>query len=91
MPITVLFQNRRPVVTPIDNVTLQQGQVLDQPIRVTDPTKEPLSLSVANALPGFPLPRFLSFTDNGDLALRRVNRAPVRICTRAATPTASSI
>ena len=66
VPITVLNGNRPPEITPIDNVTLGRGEVLDVPITVSDPDGNPVTLSLRNALQGYPLPEFISFTDGGD-------------------------
>ncbi len=66
IPITVRNVNRPPEITPIGNVTLDRGDVVDVPVVVTDPDGDPLVLSAVNALTNQPLPRFVTFTDLGD-------------------------
>ncbi len=66
VPITVAIVNHAPVVTPIADITLTAGQPFDQAVVATDPDGNPLTLSVANAIAGFPLPGFVTLTDNGD-------------------------
>ena len=84
VPITVLNVNHPPVVTPIANITLTAGQPFDQPVQATDPDGNPLTLSVKNGIAGFPLPGFVTFTDNGDgtgvlhFTRRRATAAPTR-------------
>ena len=65
MPITVLIVNHAPVVTPIADITLTAGQPFDQAVMATDPDGNPIKLSVANGIAGYPLPGFVTLTDNG--------------------------
>ncbi len=63
--LTVGNVNRPPQLTPIVNQTVARGTVLDVAVQATDPDGEPLVLT-AGGLPGFPIPHFATFTDNGD-------------------------
>ena len=65
VPITVLIVNHAPVVTPIADLILTAGQPFDQAVQAVDPDGNPLTLSVKNGIPGFPLPGFVTLTDNG--------------------------
>ncbi|QGZ92576.1 CARDB domain-containing protein [Microcystis aeruginosa] len=65
IPIRVENTNRIPEITPIGNKTLQQGEVLEIPIQVTDPDGNPIVIT-AQGLPGFGIPSFATFTDNKD-------------------------
>src|SRR3546814_12639213 len=42
VPVTVFNQNRRPVVQAIENVAIARGEVLEIPLRATDPDGNPL-------------------------------------------------
>ncbi|WP_372895479.1 putative Ig domain-containing protein, partial [Stieleria sp.] len=64
VPITVLNTNRPPVLDLIDNVVLRRGDVIELPIVATDADGNPLSLA-ASGLPGYPLPSFMTFVDDG--------------------------
>ena len=64
--IEVMNLNRAPEIDPIANQMVSRDNVLEIPVNVTDPDGNPLSLSAENAEPGFPLPEFVTFTDNGD-------------------------
>ncbi len=66
IPITVRNVNRPPQITPVGNLTLSRGQVLDVPVKVVDPDGDPVTLTATNALTNQPFPRFGTFTDNGD-------------------------
>ncbi len=66
VPIVVQIVNHAPLVTPIADVTLTAGQPFDQTVSATDADGNPLTLSVQNGIPGFPLPNFVSLSDNGD-------------------------
>ncbi len=66
IPISVRVVDRPPQITPISNVSINGGQVLDVPVTVTDPNGQPLTLAASNALTNMPLPPFVTFTDNGD-------------------------
>jgi RHS repeat-associated protein len=66
VPITVLIVNHAPDITPIADITMTAGQSFDQAVHVADPDGNPVTLSIGNAIAGFPLPAFLSLTDNGD-------------------------
>ncbi len=63
--ITVLNVNRPPEMPVIDNQMVNGGDVLILPITVTDPDGNPLQLVATNALPGYPLPDFITFADLG--------------------------
>jgi len=66
VPITVLNTNRPPELDPVDNVSLSRGDSKDIPINTSDPDGNPISLSVEDERPGFDLPSFITFTDQGD-------------------------
>ena len=66
VPITVLIVNHAPVVTPIADITLTAGQPFDQAVQAVDPDGNPMTLSVENGISGYPLPSFVTLTDNGD-------------------------
>ncbi len=66
VPITVLIVNHGPVVTPIADITLTAGQPFDQAVQAVDPDGNPVTLSVENGIPGYPLPSFVTLTDNGN-------------------------
>src|SRR5262249_32254776 len=44
---------------------IHRGDVVDLNVRASDLDIEPLTLTSASALPGFPLPRFATFVDHG--------------------------
>jgi len=64
--ITVFNANRRPEIEAIPNTTVNLGETLDLTVRAGDPDGNPLTLSATSAVPGFPIPDFAAFTDNGD-------------------------
>ena len=64
--ITVLNANRRPEIEFIPNSTVQRGQVLDVPVRVTDADGNVITITAVSAIPGFSIPYFAVLTDNGD-------------------------
>ena len=64
--VEVMNLNRTPEITAIDNQVVERDAVLEVPVTVTDPDGNPVELRAENAQPGFPLPEFVSFTDNGD-------------------------
>ncbi|MEM9587454.1 MAG: putative Ig domain-containing protein, partial [Planctomycetota bacterium] len=64
--IEVMNLNRAPDITPIDNQTVQRDTRLEIPVSVSDADGNPIDWRVENAMPGFPLPDFVSFTDAGD-------------------------
>jgi large repetitive protein len=64
--LTVENLNRAPEIAAIASQTVRRGEVLDLPVTVTDPEGNPLTLTAESGLPGFPLPSFVTFTDNGD-------------------------
>lgn len=59
MVITTLTQNEAPVFTPVDDVVLPEGQVLEIEIEAVDP------LGGTIVLAGVDLPQFANFVDNG--------------------------
>ncbi len=63
--ITVLNANRSPQIPPLANVSVAGGTALVLPVTVTDPDGDAVTLQVAHALPGYPLPDFITFTDLG--------------------------
>ncbi len=65
VPITVLIVNHAPVITPIADITVSAGQSFDQAVQAIDPDGNPVALSVENGIPGFPLPAWVTLTDNG--------------------------
>ncbi|HEY6817505.1 MAG TPA: putative Ig domain-containing protein [Croceibacterium sp.] len=66
VPVTVFNQNRRPSVTPIENVTVPKDTVLEIPVEAFDADGNPLVLRAVNESPFRPLPEFVTFIDNGD-------------------------
>ncbi|NLS91835.1 MAG: hypothetical protein GXX96_06600, partial [Planctomycetaceae bacterium] len=66
VPLTVLNFNRPPEITEIPNVTVRREEMLHLGVQATDPDGNPITLAAANALPGYDLPSFVSFVDNGD-------------------------
>ncbi len=64
--VVITNLNRTPEITPIDNQTVQRDQILEIPVSATDPDGNPLELRGENAAPGFPMPDFVTFVDNGD-------------------------
>ncbi len=64
--IEVMNLNRTPEISPIGNQTVSRDGILEIPVDATDPDGNPVALRAENAQPGFPLPDFVSFTDNGD-------------------------
>src|SRR5207248_1688419 len=66
VPIVVVNRNRRPAFDPQANVTLAAGGSQSVTVRATDADGNPLTLAAASALPGYPLPGFMTFADNGN-------------------------
>ena len=66
IPIEVLPFDRSPVIDPILNLVVQRDAVGQLVVSATDPDGDPVTLNAANALPGFPLPDFVRFVDQGD-------------------------
>ncbi len=66
VPITVVVINHAPVVVPVANITLTAGQPFMQGVQASDPDGNPLKLSISNGISGYPLPSFVTLTDNGD-------------------------
>jgi hypothetical protein len=66
VPIIVTNANRRPVVSAIENQVVQRDATLPVTIAATDEDGNPLQLSATDARPGFDIPDFATFTDNGD-------------------------
>jgi len=64
--VVVTNVNRAPEIDPISNYTIARGEVRDVPVLATDLDGNPLTLRIENAIPGYDLPAFISFTDNGD-------------------------
>ncbi|WP_013334633.1 CARDB domain-containing protein [Gloeothece verrucosa] len=65
VPITVFNTNRPPEIVELGNKTLNSGQILEIPISATDADSDPITLT-AKGLPGFEIPSFATFIDNGD-------------------------
>ncbi len=66
VPITVRNINRAPVVVPIDNVVIARGATGEFSIASEDAENNARTLVATSEMPGFPLPAFITFTDNGD-------------------------
>ena len=64
--IQVLNLNRPPVLEPITNVSVQRDGIVEVTVRATDAEGNPIALSATSEQPGFPLPAFMTFTDNHD-------------------------
>jgi len=64
--IEVLNLNQAPVIAEFDNLTVQKDQVLEWVVGAADPDGNPVTLYAISALEGYPLPDFVTFTDNGD-------------------------
>lgn len=60
MTITTISQNEAPVIAPIDDYSIIGGSVLEVEVSATDPLGEGVAFEAEN------LPRFATFTDNGD-------------------------
>ena len=54
-----------PTIAAIANVSLNRGQTLDVPVRVTDADGDTITLSATNALTNMAFPHFATFTDQG--------------------------
>ena len=52
-------------MVPIADITLTAGQPFDQAVMATDPDGNPITLSAANGIAGYPLPDFVTLTDHG--------------------------
>nr|WP_013334799.1 CARDB domain-containing protein [Gloeothece verrucosa]ADN18050.1 YD repeat protein [Gloeothece verrucosa PCC 7822] len=65
VPITVSNVNRTPTIVEVSNQTVQRGQVLNLNIAATDLDGDSITLS-ATGLPGYDLPSWASFIDNGN-------------------------
>ncbi len=65
VPITVLIVNHAPVITPIADITVAAGGSFDQAVQAVDPDGNPVTLSVENGIPGYPLPSWVTLSDNG--------------------------
>ena len=63
--IEVINLNRDPVITPIANTVMNRDEVLDLPIAALDPDGDPVMLAITALPPGFDLPSFATFTDDG--------------------------
>ncbi len=64
--ISVLNTNGSPVIETVDNVVLGRTEVQVLDVRAADPEGDPIVLSATDERPGFALPDFITFTDNGD-------------------------
>ncbi len=60
LSVTVPIPNRPPVLQPIGNLFLEEGDILDIAVSATDPDGDTLTLWATG------LPAFAGFTDNGD-------------------------
>ena len=65
VPITVLIVNHAPVITPIADITVAAGGSSDQAVTAIDPDGNPVTLAVENGISGYPVPSWVSLTDNG--------------------------
>ncbi|MCU0870895.1 MAG: putative Ig domain-containing protein, partial [Pirellulaceae bacterium] len=65
LALSVLNLNRSPELAPVDNLTIDRGVQRDVEIAASDPDGNPVQLALGG-LPGYPLPRFATFTDRGD-------------------------
>ncbi|HCO96831.1 MAG TPA: hypothetical protein DIU00_23310, partial [Phycisphaerales bacterium] len=66
VPIAILNFNRPPEIADISNQQVNRGEVLDITVNATDPDGDLLVLTAENAIAGYALPDFATFTDNGD-------------------------
>jgi subtilase family serine protease len=64
--IIVRNNNRPPAIPELANITVQGGVAQLLPVTVSDPDGDALTLSAESALPGYPLPDFITFTDLGN-------------------------
>ncbi|MFH1842062.1 MAG: Ig-like domain-containing protein, partial [bacterium] len=64
--IEVLNLNRPPELEAVTNVSVQRDGIAEVTVRATDPEGNPIALSATSEQPGFPLPAFMTFTDNQD-------------------------
>ncbi len=65
VPITVLIVNHAAVITPIADITVAAGGSFDQAVTAIDPDGNPVTLSVENGISGYPVPSWVTLTDNG--------------------------
>ncbi|MGE3310329.1 MAG: Ig-like domain-containing protein, partial [Limisphaerales bacterium] len=61
VPIRVVNANRPPVLAPVENLSVDRGQILEVPFSSTDPDGNPLTWNLDNESPGYPLPSFVTF------------------------------
>ncbi|KPJ75957.1 MAG: hypothetical protein AMJ54_13385, partial [Deltaproteobacteria bacterium SG8_13] len=64
--IEVLNLNRPPELDPVTNVSVQRDGTAEVTVQAIDPEGNPIALTATSEQPGFPLPAFMSFTDNQD-------------------------
>jgi len=64
--IEVMNFNQPPVITEFDNLTVERDQVSAWTVEAADPDGNPVILAATSALPGYPLPDFVTFTDHRD-------------------------
>lgn len=60
--IVVQNRNRRPVIAPVSNIAVSGTSSTDINFYAADADGNPLQLAAASALPGYPLPAFMSLT-----------------------------
>jgi len=64
--IRVRNSNRAPVITPVNNLTLERGQTLDVAVTVADADGNPVTIAAESGLAFFPLPDFMTLVDHGN-------------------------
>ena len=64
--IIVRDDNRSPMITPLQNFSLERHRAVTIPVVATDPDGDPIALSAATSASGLPLPDFITFTDHGN-------------------------
>ncbi len=66
IPLTVLPLLEPPVIAPVSDITVATGATKGLDVSATDPQGRKLTLSLVNDVQGYPLPSFITLTDNGD-------------------------
>ena len=64
--LIVMNLNRAPEIAPIQNQDMSRDTTSELLVAVTDPDGNPVVLTAENAQPGFPLPHFVTFDDQGN-------------------------
>ena len=63
--ITVLPLDQPPVIAPVSNISVAEGAVGGEDVTASDPQGRALGFQLLNDAQGYPLPSFITLTDNG--------------------------